>query len=167
MHARLRCPSPLRRNVGRFTCDRQPLDSICGTRKRERNTKVIVEPTTYVTETILPSFRPLTVAFSSHKASHSRTPHTRDLISDNPASSKNFPVLSLFPPHSPPTHPSIQVRAILRMLTWEPLVRLSRIPNSHFPPTLSHHLVFFRRSHKDRPSAFDYPGCQLLLYAAI
>jgi hypothetical protein len=55
--------------------------------------------TTYVTKTILSSFQPFIPTFSSHKASHPRTPCVRDLITENPASSKSFPGLPLFPPY--------------------------------------------------------------------
>jgi len=125
-----------------------------------------VGPRTYVTKTILPSFQPLTVTSPSNKASHPRMPHTRDLISDNLASSKNFPGPSLFPPRSP-TYPSIQVRATTQEAYKGAFG--SPIPQPEFllspdsiPPSR-----FFRRPHKDRPLSFPYPRSRLLLYAAV
>ena len=105
--------------------------------------------TTYVTETILSSFQPFTPTFSSHKASHLRTPHTCDLTNDKPASSKNFPSLSLFPPHSPPTHripifPRLYSTMLFLSSTSQgstSIIRLSQIST----PTLCRHLVC--RSH--------------------
>ena len=101
--------------------------------------------TTYVTETIHSSFQLITITFFSHKASHHpRTPHTHDLINDNPASSKNFPDLPLFLSH-PPTKPSIDPSKIVRHS--EGLHGSFGLPILHlefprFLPTLPRHLFF-------------------------
>ena len=97
--------------------------------------------TTYVTETIHSSFQLLTITFFSHKASHyPRTPHTHDRINV-----QEFPWSSAFPVTSSheTIHRSIQVRATLRRLTWEPLVRLSCILNSRAFPQLYPTISFF------------------------
>jgi hypothetical protein len=90
-------------------------ETICCARKRGRNAGAVVGLTTCVTNSFLLSFQPFTVASSSHKASHPRMPHTRDLTSDNPAFSKNFlgpPLVSSQPPPTrapwhPPVHASL------------------------------------------------------------
>lgn len=116
--------------------------TVSSTRKR-RNAGAVM----YVTETIITSFPPLTITYSSQKTSHPRMLlHPRDLINENPATSKTFPYFRLFPPYPPPTKPliylSIQIHAILRRHAQELLVHLFRILNSHFPLPSSRRLVF-------------------------
>jgi len=77
-------------------------------------------------------------------SSSPRTSHIRDLNNDNPASSKNVRGLALFssfPPRSLPTKLSMRVRATLRKLTLEFLVRVTPISNSQFSLILPRHLV--------------------------
>jgi hypothetical protein len=110
--------------------------------------------TTYVTETIFSSFQPFTPTFSSHKASRPRTPRRRDLINDNPASSKNFPDRLLFPSHPPLTKPSTHPSNFTQKACTGAFV----LPIPHLEFALAPDFIppsrIFRASRKGRPLPF-------------
>jgi len=105
--------------------------------------------TTYVTEAILSSFQPLTVKFSSYEGSHLRTPHARDPINENPASSFHFSSHILLPQaiHLSKFTQKACTGAFGSTITYlEFPLSLDFIP----PPR------FYHRPHKDQPLPLAY-----------